>query len=943
MEMLIPPRDHGPSTYRYTWDENGEIAQVTRVRDSRPFSIARRSPGWQSAQWPFQSIITTTTITTATTDNDPASPASPSCHHHQHRRASSSSAFHSTWQPDSPHPHPQTTTNKTISNGSSEETPTSRVSLVPDYVATFLRFLRSSINSNTTPESTLTIQQQHPETPIMIPHRDRYYTSRNSDEAEKQERTITPQKKHCVVQIVVPSEHPHPQHQQHRSGVADFYDERGVRIYPDDSVHVLEAGIEGVDSRDCDREAGGEHPVVGEEEQGFLGSSVVWDRVSGGFTGEKGNGGDKNWKRRGGTRWLSGWRAGVAMNVLAVFVVLMAGFVCLVVAISRVSLDGERSAFFVGPCAAARGPEGGLHAVISVFVVVLVAGANYTFQVIASPTREEVTAAHLGREWLDIGIPSFRGIRRIERGRGFLAVMVLVMAVLTQIMYNAVIYVSQTAPNYKAALVSEPFVAGASFNSDSSNNVGGLSRVDLETLQQRAARGETVRLSASACINQFSAEFETEYSAVLLISASSSASLIQTSLGTIQDLVPTASAIQYCLAFPAAAPTCEVSLNAPLLGSVALVNAITLLATATVLFRRPSSFRPLATLGDAISSFLQDPDPTTQGACLLSKSDVRHGRWPLQESKFWVPRTHRWLRSVSGARWLATFSLWVACISLCAGGLAFSLTPSHPETTTPQHLPPFGSTPSPHALILLPASSIPPSAAAVLASLPQLLLANLYLAVNALLTTYYLSQESALFATGPAPRSLRVSADDAEGEQTTSVYLTLPVPVSALLMACFMGLAFILSQSFFAVSVRLEEVHISSLSGDEALSLSSGSRVPSPAGERTIVALGFSGLGLLVLLVVFVLLAVAVVGLGLRRAPPVGVVNGDMFGNPMALPGGSCSAVLSARCHPLAREKGLWREPVMWGVVREGVGFGVSHCGFTAGRAGVVVPGRNYA
>jgi hypothetical protein len=245
----------------------------------------------------------------------------------------------------------------------------------------------------------------------------------------------------------------------------------------------------------------------------------------------------------------------------------------------------------------------------------------------------------------------------------------------------------------------------------------------------------------------------------------------------------------------------------------------------------------------------------------------------------------------------------------------------------PGQLSPFG-TPSPHVLIPLPAN-IPPAAAAVIAALPQLLLAVLYFTTNAVLTTYYLSHESSLFATGPA-RPLRVSAD-AEGAQTTSLHLTLPVPVSALLMLWFVGMAFVLGQSFFAVSVRLVDV-----------SLSTGA-LGSDGGSVPVVAIGLSGVGFLVLLVMLVLLAVVVLALGLRRAPGVGVVNVEMIGNPMALPGGSCSAVVSARCHPLAREKGLWRKPVMWGVVREGVGFGISHCGFTAGRAGVVEAGRNYA
>jgi hypothetical protein len=125
----------------------------------------------------------------------------------------------------------------------------------------------------------------------------------------------------------------------------------------------------------------------------------------------------------------------VALNVLVAFAVLIAGFVCLIVAISGVALDAGRSAIFVGGCAAARGVDWGSHAAVSVAVVVLVAGANYAFQVLSSPTRDEVTAAHRRGEWLDIGVPSFRNLGRVQGSRTLLAAVVLVTAVLTQIMY----------------------------------------------------------------------------------------------------------------------------------------------------------------------------------------------------------------------------------------------------------------------------------------------------------------------------------------------------------------------------------------------------------------------------------------------------------------------------------------------------------------------------
>ncbi|KAK4241300.1 hypothetical protein C8A03DRAFT_41246 [Achaetomium macrosporum] len=904
METVIPPRDHGPTTYRYTWDENGEVMQVTRVRDSRTFSTQRLTPGRHSAQWPFQSIVTTTDAEIPISPISTSSPAS----YYQNRQSTATTTRRSTWQPYRP---PNNSTynswHSSSSSGEAAIAPTER-DIVPDYVANFIR------GEQPTPEKTVHVHDSRWGNPV-------YYYGEGR-------RAATPQRR--GVDIVVPQQQHLDQRQLHRSRVADF---EGFEFSHDDGeFESLERG-ESREGPDNDEE---------EEQQRFLPcpGEDGWELL-----GEKGDGGGGG----GGSGWWEkccngmgggGWRAGVAMIVLATFAILIAGFVCLVVAISGVSLEeAGRSAIFAGSCATARGIDWGLHAAINVLVVALVAGANYTFQILSSPTRSEVTAAHQGREWLDIGVPSFRNLGRIRGSRTLLAVVLLATAVSTQMLYNAVIFVSQTAPALKAVVVGESFLEGSSFSDDDPDTVGGLSHPELLLLQRRAARAELVRLSTAMCIDQFSGPFQEEYSVVLLISNNNGPPLSRTPGGS--NIRTNTGDIQYCLAQPAPAPTCEVNLNASLLGSVALLNSIGFVATAAVLFKRPSSFRPLATLGDAIASFLEEPDPTTQGTCLLSKADVRQGRWPLIEAKFWVPKNHYWLHSVSFPRWVVAFSIWATCVGLTAAALAISV----PDDDPAARLSPF-STASPHALIPLPATT-PAAAAAVVASLPQLLLAALYFATNALLTSYFLSHESSLFATGPA-RPLRVSANPV-GSQTTSLHLTLPRPVSALLMALFAGMSFVLSQSFFAVSVALVDTPLISSSPP-----SNPNNHPLKT-TKTIVALGTSGVALLTLLSLLTLLAAGILTLGLRRAPAAAGTadqRGKMVGNPMALPAGSCSAVISARCHPLARERRreeggrgqqLWRKPIMWGVVREGVGFAPSHCGFTAGRAGMVGAGRNYA
>lgn len=144
--------------------------------------------------------------------------------------------------------------------------------------------------------------------------------------------------------------------------------------------------------------------------------------------------GSRSPEAAGWRRLLIGWRAGVALNVLLSFLVLVAGFVCLILAVSKASIVAGESVLFAGSCATASSISWGLHAAISVFVVVLVGGANYVFQVLSSPTREEVTRAHEKKKWLDIGIPSVRNFSHIASSRVFLAVTILLAAVITQVM-----------------------------------------------------------------------------------------------------------------------------------------------------------------------------------------------------------------------------------------------------------------------------------------------------------------------------------------------------------------------------------------------------------------------------------------------------------------------------------------------------------------------------
>lgn len=196
-----------------------------------------------------------------------------------------------------------------------------------------------------------------------------------------------------VVDVVTPSGH--RPHQSRAAEFEGFFDDASINH--DDARHSGDGGDE--------------------------------ERILGGCVEKRPQSSGSSWKKL-----LDGWRGGIALNVLLAFLILLAGFVCLVYAAGKELLSAGESVIFTGSCAAAQGIDTGLHVLMNMFAVALLAGGNYVFQILSSPTRCEVNIAHGKKKWLDIGIPSLRNLVHIARSRAVLACMVLLVAIVTQVM-----------------------------------------------------------------------------------------------------------------------------------------------------------------------------------------------------------------------------------------------------------------------------------------------------------------------------------------------------------------------------------------------------------------------------------------------------------------------------------------------------------------------------
>ena len=336
----------------------------------------------------------------------------------------------------------------------------------------------------------------------------------------------------------------------------------------------------------------------------------------------------------------------------------------------------------------------------------------------------------------------------------------------------------------------------------------------------------------------------------------------------------------------------------------------------------------LITVGDAVASFLAQPDSTTKGRCLVSRDEIvkeidrsrLHGKdkWlPAHPQKAHIQR-RKWGSSASWDRWIYTVSLFIIALIISFVLLGMAISGIH-NFGIPNPLSVKMGQVTPAAIVDgwnigvngTPSSRILESI--LIANTPQMIFSFLYLNLNGLLTTMWLAEEWSGFAT--QRKALRTSRP--RGLQRRTHFLQLPYKISIPLMVLSGLLHWLISQSLFLAIVAEYD-----LKGN----------LESPV---SIASCGYSPIAMIITIVLGVLLVIATIGLGQRK------YNGSI---PLA---GSCSLAISAACHPPEWDTDAALNPVLWGVIpNSGPGMGgseVGHCAFTSGEVEALVEGKEYA
>ncbi|KAB2571503.1 hypothetical protein DBV05_g9854 [Lasiodiplodia theobromae] len=399
------------------------------------------------------------------------------------------------------------------------------------------------------------------------------------------------------------------------------------------------------------------------------------------------------------------------------------------------------------------------------------------------------------------------------------------------------------------------------------------------------------------------------------------------------------------------------------------------------------SIAPLLSLGDAISSFLQRPDPSTRTipfSHLLDALQNRHHPWthdPNPPSPPPPPPRHRKLTATTPSRRLAFAFLLTAILGLTTAGLALGITrvqrrdPSRNPFATG-----IGASVNIDTLMPIAGSSttVGPSAtiwrATLLANAGQPLLSLLHCAYNALFTALYLGTEWDGYGGGRGgiggvgakmggggggggreggKKGLRISSVP-RGAQRASHFLQLPWRYGVPLSAASTLLHWLASQSVFTVSLV-----DGGDAGEAGARDDSGKETATAEQSDRFFGCGFSPLAMALLLVALLALLACLLAAALPRFKT---------GMPVV---GSCSAAIAAACRPHPRreeavavscasppsckglsdsatdcpEEDISALPLSWGVVEEGAadqggggGGEVRFCALTSDDEAVVEP-----
>lgn len=368
-----------------------------------------------------------------------------------------------------------------------------------------------------------------------------------------------------------------------------------------------------------------------------------------------------------------------------------------------------------------------VHLGINIVSTLLLGASNYCAQLLVAPTRFEVDRAHEKRDWLDIGVPSFRNLwkRRIARKRKVTWTLLMISSVLLHLIWNSAVFAAKPFNSYRIVTVTSDYLTDA----------GPWPTQNNQTLHLLQNTKSLFYLNATQCIERYISPNPGQMDVLIvaanvtmrdrasLVDGNSSSSLLyeDDSFDGGTNWIWAQSWLCSAYAQPGSRPAswctaeylakevdwivtwyswigigvvdkslwvkvdhcvsagvesldnhCALRYSALILLTVCILNTAKCVAiyyTAFLHYRSDTSPREkasLVTIGDAVASFLAEKDLTTERLPFASREEFTKEKWPTQRS----PRLHPG-PSLCAIPWFraASWIRWLVTLTLCVAVL----------------------------------------------------------------------------------------------------------------------------------------------------------------------------------------------------------------------------------------------------------------------------------
>ncbi|KAK1544158.1 hypothetical protein CPAR01_04791 [Colletotrichum paranaense] len=593
-----------------------------------------------------------------------------------------------------------------------------------------------------------------------------------------------------------------------------------------------------------------------------------------------------------------------------------------------------------GECQRIKSWNTGAHVAINIISTVLLAGSNYCMQCLIAPTRKEIDAAHAENDWLDVGIPSIRNFWRIAWKRKIVWSLLAMSSFPLHLLFNSVVFTSTSTNLYNVYAVSVK-----NFDEDDMSLAPGFlpshlyPRIYTDTTQ-------FVYLDTRKCLDEYGTAFQSSRGDLVVVVDNGTAfhgvARLGLDYGEVEHpfdwicgdsqrqwtrpscdeklskiksdatwTVGTNKVVKGCYS-EKTDEHCKLLFSSVLCWTVTALNVIKGLLMLFVAYGNTE--RPVLTIGDAIVSFLKDGDGHTKAMALSTKSSLRKLGWSCDPQEFHSTRRRKFAAG-SLLRWMTTIALWFLAILVCTSLLIIGLRANEYQVGD-SDIKKYGLGKA-HGDTILDIGTLSYQSETLItnvlvANTPQVIMSMIYFSYNAIFTSLSLITEWDRL--GTELKGLRVSSH-CQGDQRQTYFLQLPYRYSLPLTIFSGGLHWLISQSIFLVNIETWP--------------------PGRTSYGNIMSCGWSPIGIICVIVAGTIMVVFLLASGFRRLR-YGVI-------PVA---GSCSAAISAACHPaLNEEPEMWTKSLRWGVVSKGsseAGSELPHCSFSSRKIGAPIEGERY-